>query len=203
MENRRNFLKKLLGATTAIAASSLPIIGKESLNENKKNHDEYTIDDLFTQCDGNEDLFYLKNDSWLDKEIKTTIGDKYVDKKYFSFYKPIFVPLPIKEKYTKDDFLPFILTLKEDAQYCYFCDDKYKDANGYGQGILRLLKQEKHGYYTFTVFEARNPKYDVRYVVEPQDKIKTVNNDELKTIVNYITDENKLEQDIIDYINNK
>lgn len=152
--DRRNFLKKLGIGLGAAAAATVPSIAKER-------KEEYTIEDMFVQHDGNSNLFYLKEGCWLDDEIKKMLGKRYVDKKYFSHYLPMYgLPLPMKEKYTKDDFEPFVLLLKEEKKYAYFCDDAFKHKGGFGESVLRLFRENKKGYYKFEMFEARNPNLD-------------------------------------------
>ena len=66
--DRRNFLKKLGIGLGAAAAATVPSIAKER-------KEEYTIEDMFIQHDGNGDLFYLKEGCWLDDEIKKMLDN--------------------------------------------------------------------------------------------------------------------------------
>lgn len=153
--DRRNFLKKLGIGLGAAAAATVPSIAKDRKGE-------YAIEDMFVQHNGNGNLFYLKEGCWLDDEIKKTLGKRYVDKKYFSHYLPMYgLPLPMKEKYEKDDFEPFVLLLKDRGRFSCFCDDSFRrNDDTFGKSILRLFKDDKAGYYRFEMFEARNPNLD-------------------------------------------
>lgn len=148
---RRNFIKKLFGLSVGAAAiATVPVIAK--------NKEEFTIKELFDRCGGNGQLLYLKRDSWLEKEIRDILGDRFVDKKYFNFYEPLFnCYLPIKEKYTKKDFENFFLVVKS-KKFDYFCD--YIGNGGKDIGAMRLFKDERNGYYKIDMYHARNPKND-------------------------------------------
>ena len=145
---RRNFLRKLFGISMGAAAVvAVPAIAKTK--------DEFTIDDMFDACDGNKQLFYLKKDSWLEKEIRDILGDRFVDEKYFNFYEPLFnCYLPIKEKYTKKDFENLLLVVKS-KKFDYFCD-----STGNNGSAMRIFKDEPNGYYRIDMYHARNPKND-------------------------------------------
>ena len=152
--DRRNFLKKLGIGLGAAAAATVPSIAKD-----KK--EEYTIEDMFVQHDGNSNLFYLREGCWLDNEIKKVLDKRYVDKKHFAYYSPMYgLPLPMKDKYVKSDFEPFLLYLKEERKYSFFCDDAFKHKDGFGESVLRLFRENKKGFYRFEMFEARNPNLD-------------------------------------------
>lgn len=151
---RRNFIKKLFGFSLGAAAmATVPAIAKTD--------DEYTIDDLFDACSGNSELFYLKTDSWIEKEIKSILGDRLVDEKYFSCYYPVFnCYLPIKEKYTKEDFETFFLFVKS-KNFDYFCDSIGNGGKPFG--AMRIFKDERDGHYKIDMFQARNPKNNYSY----------------------------------------
>ena len=146
---RRNFIKKLFGIGVGAAAmATVPAIAN--------NDEEFTIEELFDRCSGNGQLFYLKTDSWLEDEIKNILGDRFVDKKYFNFYEPLFnCYLPIKEKYTKKDFENFFLVVKS-KKFDYFCDSVGN--GGKPVGALRLFKDDQNGHYRTELYHARNPK---------------------------------------------
>lgn len=150
---RRNFLKRLfkvgVGAA-ALATVPVPAIAKP------KDEKRFKIDDIFEPCDGNRQLFFLKGDSWLEKEIRNILGEHFVDEKYFRCYDPIYnCYIPVKDTYNKDDFKPFLLFVKS-KKFDYFCDH----VGNYGKqfGAMRLFKEEKDGYYRIDMYQARNPK---------------------------------------------
>ena len=150
---RRNFLKRLFGLGVGAALASVPAIGKTE-------EETFKIDDIFEPCDGNEQLFYLKTDSWLEKEIRDILGDKFVDEKYFSYYLPIYnCYLPIKEEYTKEDFVNLLFVVKS-KHFDYFCDSRGNQGKQYG--AVRIFK-DKNGYYKIDMYAARNPKKDGAY----------------------------------------
>ena len=130
---RRGFLKGLFGAGVGIAAmATVPAIGKTE-------EETFKIDDIFEPCDGNGQLFYLKTDSWLEKEIRDILGDKFVDEKYFSYYLPIYnCYLPIKEEYTKEDFVNLLFVVKS-KHFDYFCDSRGNQGKQYGAVRTRSI----------------------------------------------------------------
>lgn len=151
---RRNFLKKLFGISVGAAAmATVPAIAKTE--------DEYTIDDMFEACSGNRQMFYLRLDSWIEKEIRNILGDKFVDHKYFACYYPVFnVYLPIKEKYTKKDFETFFLFVKS-KNFDYFCDSVGN--GGRKIGAMRIFKDERNNHYRIDMYQARNPNNNGYY----------------------------------------
>ena len=150
---RRGFLKRLLRLGVGAALASVPAIGKTE-------EETFKIDDIFEPCDGNGQLFYLKTDSWLEKEIRDILGDKFVDEKYFSYYLPIYnCYLPIKEEYTKEDFVNLLFVVKS-KHFDYFCDSRGNQGKQYG--AVRIFK-DKNGYYRIDMYAARNPKKDGAY----------------------------------------
>ena len=91
---RRNFLKRLFNVGVGAAAlATVPAIAKTDKKETFK------IEDLFDKCSGNGQLYYLKPDTWLEQEIRDILGNRFVDKQYFSCYYPLHnCYLPIKEE---------------------------------------------------------------------------------------------------------
>jgi len=73
---------------------------------------EYYFNDIFEIHKGNDRLVYPKKDSELYKQIKELIGkDRILEGKYFIAYLGYhYNILPLKEKYTIEDFKPFILS---------------------------------------------------------------------------------------------
>lgn len=150
---RRGFLKRLFGIGVGAALATVPAIAKE-----KK--ETFKIDDMFEPCDENGQLFYLKTDSWLEREIRDILGDRFVDNKYFCYYLPICnCYLPIKEEYTKEDFDNLLLVVRS-KQFDYFCDSRGNQGKRYG--TVRIFKDNK-GYYTISMYQARNPKNDIDF----------------------------------------
>ena len=153
---RRNFIKRLFGIGVGAAAlATVPGIAKT------KEKETFKLEDIFEQCDGNKQLFFLKTDSWLEQEIRDILVDKFVDEKYFSCYDPIFnCYIPVKDEYTRKDFESFLLTVKT-KKYDYFCDQTRNHGKKYG--AMYLSKYEKDGYYAINMYQARNPKYNGYY----------------------------------------
>ena len=153
---RRNFLKKLFGATAgAVAVTAVPGLAKT------KDKETFTIEDAFIQLPGNKNLYYIKKDSVLNQELMKALGDRYLPKEKFGCYLPIFNQyVPIKDTYTVDDFNQLIMML-EHRKFDYFCDGRYQD---YNVGLMRLLKVTRHhlntgdeedlGYYKIDMFQA-------------------------------------------------
>ena len=145
---RRNFIKRLFGIGAAAAASSVPALANVE--------ERFTIDDMFDQVDTNKNLYYLKKKCWLNDELNAIIGDRVVERKYYQFYEPLFnIYLPIKDFYTKKDFESVLNWAKYESDFNYFC-------NGYMQeekGLCRIIKEDRKGFYRYTFFSARNPKY--------------------------------------------
>ena len=150
---RRNFLKKLFGVGVGAAAlATVPAIAKKE--------ETFSLDDLFYQCDGNSDLYFLKPDSWLNNELKKAFGDKVVSRDYFSYYYPLSnVYIPIKEKYDKRDFDALIQFAKAN-RFDYWCGDTYK---GKEFGLCRLSQYRKENYFKVVLYNCRNPKLDSNY----------------------------------------
>lgn len=152
---RRGFLKRLFATGVGAALATVPAIAKQK--------ESFKIDDMFEPCGGNRQLFYLKTDSWLEKEIRDILGDRFVDEKYFSYYLPLFnCYLPIKEEYTKEDFDNLLLVVKS-KQFDYFCDSRGNQGKQYG--AVRIFK-DKNGYYKIDMYQARNPKNDIDFATK-------------------------------------
>ena len=152
---RRNFLKKLLGIGVGAAAmATVPALSKP------KDEEAFTLEDLFDRCEGNSSMYFLKEDSWLNNELKKAMGDRYVSRKYFRYYYPLFnLYLPVKEKYTKDDFEPLFLFVKS-KPFDYWCNELNR---GKETGVMRIIKDIKEDYYQINFYNCRNPKIDSNY----------------------------------------
>jgi len=150
---RRTFLKKLFGVSVGAAAmATVPVLAKKD--------ETYTIEDLFDRCEGNGSLYFLKRDSWLNRELIDAMGDRFVDQKYFSYYEPVYnVYLPIKEKYEKRDFESLFLFLKS-KKFNYFCTQNYKNEE---KGVIKICQYHNEDYYRIDFYAARNPKVDSNY----------------------------------------
>lgn len=143
---RRDFLRKLFGIGAAVAVSKVPVLAKDE-------PETFKIEDMFEQHEGNNRLYYLKKDSWLNKELIKTLGERYLPNKYFYSYCPATeLGLPIKDEYTKADFQQILLypTLSYHKEQ-YFCRGIVK---GKETGVMRLYKDERNGVYEVTFFEA-------------------------------------------------
>ena len=152
---RRNFLKKLFGIGVGAAAmATVPALSKP------KDAEFFTLEDLFDRCDGNSSMYFLKEDSWLNNELKKAMGDRYVSRKYFSYYYPLNnLFLPVKEKYTRDDFEPIFLFLKS-KKFDYWCSDMH---HGKDNGVMRIIRDRKEDFYHIDFYNCRNPKSDSNY----------------------------------------
>ena len=147
---RRNFLKWLgIGVGTA-AVATVPGLVKAAEKET------FSVDDMFMRFEGNSDMYYLNKDSWLETEIRNILGDRFVDKKNFCYYLPLFnCYLPIKDEYTKKDFENFLLVVKS-KKFDYFCDHIGKA--GAEVGAVRMFRDNREGYYKLEMYQAHNPK---------------------------------------------
>lgn len=168
---RRNFLKKLFGGVAAVtAASVVPSVAKDK-------EETWTIDDLFAKCDGNDNLYYLRKDSWLNKELIDIMGEQYVDQRYFSYYLPLHnLYLPVKEKYEKRDF-DIIKDCLRHQEYEHFCSGAAL-YNGNGIGVMRIIKERNGKYFTIDLYGARNPKLEegIEYdIMDSDDEIEKKN----------------------------
>lgn len=159
---RRNFLKKLFGGVAAVTvASVVPSVAKDK-------EETWTIDELFERCEGNSNLYYIRANSWLNKELIDVMGEQYVDNKYFSYYFPLHnLYLPVKERYEKRDF-DIIKDYLCHQKYGYFCSGERK---GYDIGVMRILKERNGKYFTINLYGARNPKLDdgIKYEYDIKD----------------------------------
>lgn len=145
---RRNFLKRLLGFGAATVAVSVPLIAKES-------EETFTIKDIAEQLSSNKNLWYLKKDCWLDKELKQILGKRVVDNKYFNYYNPKRdMLIPIKDRYTKNDFQALLLWAKNEYEFNYYCDGINKSGE---TGLCRFIINRTGNAYYVDFFSARNP----------------------------------------------
>jgi len=146
---RRNFLKRLLGLGAATVAASVPIIAKES-------EETFTIKDIAEPCSGNKNLWYLKKDCWLDKELKQILGKRVVDRKYFSYYDTKRdMLIPVKDEYTREDFQALLLWAESEYDFNYYCDGTAN--GGVETGLCRFIINRTGNAYTIDFFRARNP----------------------------------------------
>ena len=144
---RRGFLKRLFGLGVGAAAMTVPALAKAAKG------DTFTIEDAFIRLDGNKDMYYLKKDSLLNKELMKAIGDHYLPKDKFGCYYPVYKQyVPIKDEYTIEDFRQLIMLL-EDARdhFDYFCDGQLREGEA---GLVRLIKDRSGKYYKMDLFQA-------------------------------------------------
>ena len=150
---RRNFLKRLFGIGVGAAIASVPVIAKT------KEEETFTLEDIAFRCSGNSNLWYLKKGCWLDNELNEILGKRVVDRKYFSYYDPRRdIRLPVKEKYTREDFMGVILWAKAQYDFNYYCNGTAN--GGVETGLCRFIFDERENCYQTEVYSARNPKYD-------------------------------------------
>lgn len=104
---RSDFLKGLFG--TAVVA----VIPNESkaIEEKEK---EYSFDEVFEVHNKNERLIYPKRDCEIYHKIKELIGsERMLEEKYFTCYLGFnYNLIPVKDKYSISDFMPFVLSTK-------------------------------------------------------------------------------------------
>ena len=155
---RRNFLKRLFGAGVGAAAlATVPGIAKT------RKQDAFKIEDVFEQSEENENLFFLKCGSWLEKEIVGIVGDGFVGEENFITQKPVSnCYIKVKDEYIREDFERFLLTLKANlalrkSDYCHFCD--HTEKNGKKYGAMSIFRMVDDGYYMIRMNVARNPNY--------------------------------------------
>ena len=154
---RRGFLKRLFGAGVGIAAmATVPAIAKTEKT--------FTFNDIAFRCSGNDSLWYLKKGCWLDKELNEILGKRVVDRKYFSYYDPKRdIRLPVKEKYTREDFMGIILWAKAQYDFNYYCNGAANDGEA---GLCRFIFDKREKCYQTEVFSARNPKNDIDFTTK-------------------------------------
>ena len=141
-----------MGLSAAAAAATIPALGK-------KNEDTFTIEDIAEQCNGNKNLWYLKKGCWLDNELKKILGNKVVDRKYFSYYDPKREMLiPVKDEYTKNDFQALLLWAESGNAFNYYCAGVAD--GGVEAGLCRFIVNRNGNAYHVDFFAARNPKLE-------------------------------------------
>ena len=146
---RRNFLKSLFGFGALAAAT---MVGAKPSKD-----DTFTIDDIALQCTGNKELFYIRKDCWLNEELNKIMGERVVDRKYFSYYDPKRdILIPVKERYTKEDFAGVLLWAKSLYPFNYYCNGTGN--GGIETGLCRFILDNRHGMYEVDFFSARNPR---------------------------------------------
>ena len=137
---RSDFFKSVFGvaAMVALPSQSQAIVEKEK---------EYTFDELFEVHDKNKILIYPKKDCALYSIIKELIGnERILEGKYFTCYLGYHYNLiPIKEKYSISDFMPFILASKS----YYKKNDSFSEAQ---KGVFFRMIKETDETMHFDVF---------------------------------------------------
>lgn len=148
---RRNFLKRLFGTAVAVTAvAAVPSLAKKSSGT-------FKIEDIAEQCTGNKDLWYLKKGCWLDNELKKILGNRVVDRKYFSYYNPKRdMLIPVKDEYTKEDFQALLLFAEDEYDFNYYCAGTAN--GGIETGLCRFIINRTGNAYIVDFFSARNPK---------------------------------------------
>lgn len=150
---RRNFLKRLFGISVGAALASAPVIAKT------KQEETFTLEDIAFRCSRNDAMWYLKKGCWLDKELNDILEKRVVDRKYFNYYDPKRdIRIPIKEKYTREDFMGIILWAKAQYDFNYYCNGTAN--GGIETGLCRFTYDKMGNCYQTEVYSARNPKYD-------------------------------------------
>lgn len=136
---RVDFLK---GFFAAIVTASVPV---KSVAEKKEK--EFLFDEIFEIRSGNDRLIYPKKDCELYQKIKELIGkERILEAKYFTCYLGYHSNLiPIKEKYTISDFMPFILATKSYYKKRDCFSEQFRGV------FFRMLKETSETMY-FDVF---------------------------------------------------
>ena len=149
---RRNFLTNLFNIGVGAAAMTIPVIAKSG------NKETFTLDDEFIRHDGNKNLFYIKKDGVLNRELMKAIGGSYLPIDKFGCYFTIHGQyVPIKDKYTIEDFRQLIMFFEDKSRHYCFCDGQTKSG---GVGLIRLLKDRSEKFYKIDAFQAfRNGQY--------------------------------------------
>lgn len=150
---RRGFLKRLFGISVSAAALSVPAIAKAV------EKDTFTFDEAFINHDGNKDLYYIRKDSRLNRELMKAIGDHYLPIDKFGCYYPVYGQyVQIKDEYTIEDFRQLIMLLEDKKEHFdYFCDGQMKNQE---VGLIRLIKDRSGKFYKIDLFQAfRNGMY--------------------------------------------
>jgi hypothetical protein len=136
---RSDFFKSIFGAAAIVA---LP--NQLQATEKEK---EYSFDELFEVHDKNEILIYPKPNTFIYNKIKEEIGiERILANKHFHYYLGVDdVIIPMKEKYTMDDFAPFIMCLNS-----YYKKNKLF-AETHKQSFFRMISN-KNGTMHFDLF---------------------------------------------------
>jgi len=103
---RSDFFKSIFGAAAVVALpNQLHAVESEK---------EYSFNEIFEIHKGNEKLIYPKRDCEIYQKIKELIGnERILEEKYFTCYLPFrYNFIPVKDKYSISDFMPFILCAK-------------------------------------------------------------------------------------------
>ncbi len=149
---RRNFIKKIFGLGAAAAVSAVPLMGTGRITE-----ETFKIEDIAEQGTGNKNLWYLKKDSWLNKELSKILGQRVVERNYFSYYDPKRdMLIPVKDEYTREDFQVLLLWAESEYDFNYYCDGTAN--GGVETGLCRFIINRTGNAYTVDFFRARNPK---------------------------------------------
>lgn len=149
---RRNFIKRIFGLGAAAAVSAVPLMGTGRITE-----ETFKIEDIAEQGTGNKNLWYLKKDSWLNKELSKILGQRVVERNYFSYYDPKRdMLIPVKDEYTREDFQVLLLWAESEYDFNYYCDGTAN--GGVETGLCRFIINRTGNAYTVDFFRARNPK---------------------------------------------
>ena len=135
---RIEFLRSIF---SSIAITAIP------KNIHPVENQQYYFNEIFEIHKGNDRLVYPKKDCDIYKKIKELIGgNRILEERYFTAYLGYHYNLiPVKEKYTIDDFKPFVLSMQS-------YHHKRESFSEYDKGVFfRLFKETPNTMY-FDVF---------------------------------------------------
>jgi hypothetical protein len=141
---RIDFLKSVFGASVTaslgVVTLDTPVI------------EQYSFNDVFEQPYNNDILYYPKKDCPLYGDIVNKIGTERIVEGFRAYLGHHYNILPIKEHYTKDDFVPFILALNS----YYGKRDVFAE---YDRGVFfRMIRERNTQTMYFDVFLGSSTK---------------------------------------------
>lgn len=146
---RRGFISKLFktAAVVGVAAATKGVVTAAPREE------EFPIEDLFTPYSTNADLFLLNNDTWLEKDLMKAFEGRITEPNTFTYYNPVYnIYIPIKETYTKADFMPIINWAKYNSKFDTVCFQP--GHHGKSMHLCRMFRDKRNGYYKFDFYSS-------------------------------------------------
>jgi|GEM_PF-4220514 len=115
-----------IGDKAFVGCHSLPDALKSFILAHHQTIEEvFTLDEFTYRQDWGDRLFFVKQRSWLDQELKKALDGKYTHHEVYSYSSYISIPdikIPIKSVYSRQDFTKLVLWAKTQTSVNLFCN---------------------------------------------------------------------------------